>query len=131
MPKDSKKKQQKRRIKRAMPTRDISQIAANLLGGLFSGKIHRTKNPKTKWRAKVIKDGSYFKNSKVKNPKIAANIDDMHEKWVREQYPSRVTKQPANPHSISSAKIAHGVHRDMARRLLKLDFDMTGIANDA
>ena len=40
----------------------------------------------------------------TRNRKVAANVQFMYEKWEQEQFPSRVQKQEADPHSITSRK---------------------------
>lgn len=59
-----------------------------------------------------IRKGSY-----PRNQKIVAQVNAMHEKWLREQFPSRVTKQEPDPNSISSIKKRHGVTRHVARMI--------------
>lgn len=53
----------------------------------------------------------------VRNPTVGLQVALMHEKWVREQFPSRVTKVDAAPASISSIKQNLGCHRSKARKL--------------
>lgn len=51
----------------------------------------------------------------VRNPLVAAQINVMHQKWLTEQFPSRVTKQDPDPKSVTSIKLRRRVHRHVAR----------------
>lgn len=53
----------------------------------------------------------------LKNPKIGKQIQEMYEKWEREQFPSRVNKPEADPESISSIKKKHRIPRHLARMI--------------
>lgn len=60
-----------------------------------------------------------YTNTKVRNPKIAANINIMHDKWLSEQFPSRVNKPQDMAGSISTVKSSLHVNRGEARRILR------------
>ncbi len=51
----------------------------------------------------------------IRNPKVAAQVGAMHEKWLAEQFPSRVTKLEPDPTSLTSIKKATGHKRHRIR----------------
>ena len=78
----------------------LAQISALALGayggakyGLNSAMTAKTYTPHSRWGNK-----EYFKRpNMVKNPDIAKQMNEMHAKWEREQFPSRVIKlEPQN-----------------------------------
>lgn len=62
----------------------------------------------------------------IRNSKIAANVNMMHEKWLAESFPSRHLskhKPERNPLSLSSIKMRAGVTRAQARLMRsRMDF---------
>lgn len=53
----------------------------------------------------------------VRNAKISSNVGMMHDKWLSEQFPSRVRKKDPEHLSISSLKIVHRCRRAVARTI--------------
>lgn len=51
----------------------------------------------------------------VKNPKVAAQINEMHEKWLAAWRERNVVKQEPNPNSITQIKLRLGTFRSVAR----------------
>lgn len=87
----------------------ISAIVAALMGqlGIEPPRLYERKP------AKVYN----HTGTKVRNPKVAFNVQRNHELWLRDCFPSRVTKKPADPKSITSIKTHLGCHRSVARRV--------------
>lgn len=53
----------------------------------------------------------------VRNPKQGAQMAAAHERWMAEQFPSRVEKRSADPASVSFTKQAARCHRFKAREI--------------
>ncbi len=51
----------------------------------------------------------------VKNPKVAANVQEMHDKWRADWHDRSGLKTEPNPGSISNIKLRLGTHRAVAR----------------
>lgn len=56
----------------------------------------------------------------VRNAKVAEQMNAMHEKWMDEQFPSRVAKEAPTVNSISTVKLQTHCHRHVARRIVQL-----------
>jgi len=73
--------------------------------GLLPPKRYQTKPPRKMVRKPNI----------LRNPKIGKQIAEMHDKWVREQFPSRVNKPQPDPRSLSNIKLRNNCTRHQAR----------------
>lgn len=77
------------------------------------------RGPQRRRRTMRVSNNKYLpRPSPVKNPAVAEQVNAMHDKWLAEQFPSRVSKAEPNPDSISSIKKLHRCTRHVARMML-------------
>lgn len=87
------------------------------LDALKSGlrNIGRGLTVTTKSQRRACTDKDYFKRPNLVNKAHAYQMNEMHDKWEKEQFPSRVTKKEADHDSITQIKLNYGCQRNFAR----------------